>query len=412
MRPLNPEPTGKASDGLTAPVPVPQAPSRFLPFPGASTREAWLRGILLVACLQSMGFTLPLWTNSRTYPVMPVAAWFPVLPAPWDRMFLVGMMASLVLAFWFYRSAVVGFLVGSLFLVLEDQNRLQPWFYAYGVLLWLSLLPEPADRTGCRLALSAIYFWAGLQKCNALFFSEVVPFFLTPFSTWLPAAMMPLVHLALSATPVIEVLIGFALWVPRYRRAALIAACAVHGMALLTIGPLGNNFNAVVWPWNVVTLALVFVLFLGRPKRVDWARFRSSAWGPAVVALFWGLPLLSYYGWWDSYLSFSVYSGNTARADIILSPAMKERLPASLQSFAHPLGRTNQSGYHGPFRFDFRNWGEAEVKVPPLPEPRSYLALARYLAPYAERPDDLRLILVPRFGSNAVYRASDLSKGR
>ena len=41
--------------------------------------------------------------------------------------------------------------------------------------------------------------------------------------------------------------------------------------------------------------------------------------------------------------------------------------------------------------FDLRRWAEAELGVPPLPEARSYRALANYLAGSCESAGDMRL---------------------
>ena len=48
--------------------------------------------------------------------------------------------------------------------------------------------------------------------------------------------------------------------------------------------------------------------------------------------------------------------------------------------------------------FDLRRWAEAELGVPPLPEARSYRALANYLAGSCESAGDMRLVLQPRYG--------------
>src|SRR5436309_2677797 len=110
--------------------------------PRATTRLAepavrlrWLQRVLLLACLITLGLSAPLWLNSRAYPVLPVAEWFPILGRPWDRCVFAGSLVFLVLAFWKHGWGVAGFLLISLFLALQDQNRWQPWFYLYWVML-------------------------------------------------------------------------------------------------------------------------------------------------------------------------------------------------------------------------------------------------------------------------------------
>ena len=142
---------------------------------GALPRLGWLRVTLLAACLLTMLASAPLWLNSRPYPPLPVAQWFPVLSGPWDQLAFGLVLASLAAALWRYRPAVICFLAGSLFLALLDQARWQPWFYMYWIMLLLTLAEENAALAGCRLALAAVYVWSGVQKFNPDFFNLVAP---------------------------------------------------------------------------------------------------------------------------------------------------------------------------------------------------------------------------------------------
>ena len=43
----------------------------------------------------------------------------------------------------------------------------------------------------------------------------------------------------------------------------------VHLAALLFLGPLGHNYNWVVWPWNLAMIGLVWALFAAQtPPRL------------------------------------------------------------------------------------------------------------------------------------------------
>src|SRR5436305_10793775 len=97
----------------------------------------WLRRVLLAACGITLCLSAPLWLNVRAYPVLPVAGTFPVLLRPWDILLFVAVLLFLGIAFWKYRLGVAGFLFTSLWLALQDQNRWQPWFYLYWVMLLL-----------------------------------------------------------------------------------------------------------------------------------------------------------------------------------------------------------------------------------------------------------------------------------
>src|SRR5262249_9636890 len=144
-------------------------------------------------------------------------------------------------AFWRYRPAIITFLISSFFAWCEDQNRGQPWLYMYWVLLLLSLFPAPSWLAGCRLAISVVYVWSGIQKLNARFFEVAPGWFVAPAESWhLPQFVVAMLRLGVSATPFLELAIGLLLWFPRLRVVAFVSAIVIHGAAILFLGPLGH----------------------------------------------------------------------------------------------------------------------------------------------------------------------------
>ncbi len=379
-----------------------------VPFAGLARRAVWLRVVLLAACLLGMLASAPLWGNSRLYPLVPVADWFPALPAPWDKFIFGAVLLSLVLSVWFHRPTILFFLTGSLWLVLGDQNRCQPWFYLYWVMLAFTLLPAATAQAAMRFAVSAAYVWSGLQKCNGGFYETVVPFFLQPMTTWLPAVVWPVAKAALAATPVIEVFIGLGLWIPFCRHPAIVTTVAVHVVALLVLGPLGHRHNFIVWPWNVAMPLFVLILFPPVRLAAAWHELRHSTAGTVATVLLCLLPVLSFAGWWDSYLSFSLYSGNLAKADMFVSVALAERLPPHIQKMLNPMTDRYDPERQGPWVVNYQGWAVLHLGVPPLPEPRSYRAVGRYLAGFAPTTNDFHLIIVSRDGTTNFYNGGNL----
>ena len=371
-------------------------------------RVAWLRGLLLAACFGTMVASFPLWTNSRLFPVLPIAAWFPILPAPWDIAAFIMVLAALVAACRWYREAVTTFLIASALLVMGDQSRLQPWFYMYWVMLLLTLSPGPSAVTTCRLALSAVYVWSGIQKFNHDFYAQVAPWFVQPATSWLPEWMMSPLHAVVASAPIVELLIGLGLWTRWTRLPALVAAVAVHVMALVFLGPLGHRQNWIIWPWNAVMPLLAWTLFPPKAAREEGAGRRPQLWAAAVAGLFALLPLLSFFGRWDSYLSFCLYSGHLTMADLFVSAELREKLPPVVRGFTprtpEPYNRQLQGEYV--VRVDL--WSTSVLKVPPLPEARNYRNIARWMAGMASDPNEVRLVVSPRVGPTLFYRGSDL----
>ena len=360
-----------------------------------------------------MLISAPLWKNTRFFPLLPVSERFPILSPPLDQWLFIGLLLIMALSLRFYRVCISVFLLGILFLSLEDLNRCQPWVYIYWVMMLLTMLPEQVAIPGCRLALSAVYFWAGVQKFNSLFFHEVAPFFAAPLAQWLPVWAVNGAQWSIAAAPVIEIFIAGGLWIPTCRRVAILAACLLHATGLLLLGPLGNQFNAVVWPWNVAMVLLILILFQGADDSP--AGISSLVRDPratVLLALFCLLPVLSYWGKWDSYLSFRLYSGNTARGSIFVSERVPQQLPSKLNEYMSPADFPEDHPLHGSLMFDFRNWGEVELGVPPIPEPRSYRAIANYLAALGANPGEVLLIIQRSGGSVEYYHPPDVKMSK
>jgi hypothetical protein len=135
---------------------------------------------------------------------------------------------------------------------------------------------------------------------------------------------------------------------------------------------------------------------------------RQSWSGALVVGLCGLLPALSFFGWWDSYFSFALYSANVARADLYVTQTFRDHLPGRLQTYVDPVENFNPA-FQLPYVFEHPRWGAAEMHVPPLPEPRAFAVLFRRLAVYATNEGDCWMIVETRGGKHLLYRPGDAS---
>lgn len=377
-------------------------------FAAATPRARWLRGVLLAATLSGMLCCVPLWLNTREYPLVPMLPGWLILPSRFCPLLFGLVLGSLVLGAWFFRPLVLFFLAASLYLFGCDQNREQPWFYIYWVMLLLNLLPEPTALAACRLALSLVYFWAGIQKINGAFFSQVSSWFVQPAADWgWPHAVVAAMSVCVFLTPGLELFIAIGVWFRSTRWFAIAIAAVLHVAALVFLGPIGHDVNRVIWPWNIAMIALLIVLFaarepdsLGRTLR----DMRRSWAGALVVGLYAILPILSFFGLWDSYLSFALYSYNLAEGEIYMSRSFVNRLPAGLEAYVYPVKNFNPA-LQLPYMFEYPIWAEADMGAPPLPEPRAYLVVFQRIAAYGDRGDDCWMLLQTRRGKVLLYRA-------
>jgi hypothetical protein len=360
-----------------------------------------IRLLVLAATLTGMLSCLPLWLNTRDYPVVPMAPWWPQLPPAAGIVFLVLLFGALIGAVWRYRVAVVCFLAGSLFLYWGDQNRGQPWFYLYWVLLGFLLAKERTALAAARSVVALVYLWAGVQKLNATFFAVMPNWFASPAREWgLPEPVMTVFQGAIWLTPFLEIFIGVGVWFSRTRRWAVGTALLLHGASLLFLGPLGHNVNVVVWPWNLAMAALVWELFAGNTISVWRETYRALRPAPVVatgLAVFALLPGLSYSGRWDSYFSFALYSANLARADVYLTESFRDQLPEARRRFVSAVENPDPN-FQKPFVFEHLKWGAEVLGVPPISEPRAFAVMFREFSGAAKGAEDCHMIMGTRDG--------------
>jgi len=413
------------------------SPVVALPFAHTHRRLFWLRATLLLASLLGLIASAPVWSNTRTFPLLSICSWFPVLPSPLDQLLYAFMLLSLVTALWFYRTSIIAFLVCSLYAYCSDQNRGQPWLYMYWFLLLLSLFPVQVALAAGRVSIAVVYLWGGIQKLNPRFFTVTPEWFVAPAADrWhLPMMAVDALKLSVKAAPFIEIAIAILLWFPKLRRTAFGLTIVTHGFALLFLGPWGHNYNWVVWPWNLAMIALVLVLFSrgnlvssggsalivaatkprhaepNPPTRAEPATtlqetaraLLKSKTASALVVLYGILPVLSYSGRWDSYFSFSLYSENLAVANIFCTERFKTNLPPRLQKYAEPFNQVYDPIHQGPSTFSFTAWAYEELHVPAISEPRNFQNVYQQLSQYAPTPADLRMIISPR-GGPIIFR--------
>jgi hypothetical protein len=341
---------------------------------------------VIVVAILAAGIVLsrPLWGTIREYPPAP---WLPLPPLPdtlssWILPLLLALLAiALVPRPW----TPLPFIAVAAALVVWDQTRLQPWLYQGTLFLGALALADRA-RPACQLILVGTYFWSGVSKLNPDFGPAVLPWALKPLgaSASLPAEWMAPLGMALGA---LEALIGVGLLLPRTRRSGAVAAALMHGVLLLAIGPLGQDWNPVVWPWNLGLALLVLLLFWddGRGVRaIVW----SADWRHrALVVLVGVLPALHPVGLWDAYLSFSLYSLNVDEAWLAAERAAAPSLGPEARAVA-------EAGSDGRLIVRFLPWAMRDVKTPPYPERRAYVAAFRVLCERAASPNDLRLVVV------------------
>ncbi len=182
--------------------------------------------------------------------------------------------------------------------------------------------------------------------------------------------------------------IGIGLLFARTRTFAIMLALAMCAFVLWTLGPLGHNWDNIVWPWNITLVLSVVILFAKvrtNPIR-DIFLVRKHVPQKALLALVGVLPLLYFFNVWDAYLSWSLYSGTTNIATIYMSDDVKAQLPDAIQQFVKIDNRNRNF-------LPIVDLAFAELNVPPYPEPRIFKSVARKFCDAANDPREVLLVM-------------------
>ena len=383
---------------------------------GPAARLYWLKNVVIIGLMAGILLSLPLWTGSSSFPSVPMLSFLPVLPN------LVAVLFCILLFVLLGGALVVPkprlWVLGSVgvvgIMVLFDQMRLQPWVYQYmwmlvvlGLYSWR--ITQKNNRyvvlQTLRIIIASIYFFSGLQKVNPDFMATVFPWLVEPLTALLPSAK-PAIESLGAIIPFMELAIGIALFVPKLRKTAVISATLMAGGILLLIGPLGHGWNSVVWPWNIVMPVSTALLFWHNKSNTfkDALGVRGFLLHKLIIIVFLFLPLLSFYGRWDSYLSWTLYSGNTAKAAIYLDPLTAKSLPGSVQRYIE----LTPSG----LRLSMLDWAIGESHVPPYPETRVFKAVAASVCRDTDDDRGIELIVTNRSTqlrqAQQIYHCSDL----
>lgn len=388
-----------------------------------SDRLAALRRLTSAALLFGIALSLNLWFPiSRSFPRAPLLIALPQNVTPAVEYFLSSLLSAVLVALVLAKRPMkymIVAIVALTLLCLLDQTRLQPWVYQYLAVFVVIALAHQQSRgekptvltlSALQSIVASLYFWGGLQKLNYSFSHEVLLQLLGPMQNILVLSQPQLSALGLGIAT-IEIFTGFGLLLKKTRKICIYFALAMHGLILGML--IAQNQNSVVWAWNGALVLMVVILFWRSDTSIEqvftyWRKGNTGSRASIIAAaLYVVLPVLSFWGWWDLYLSGALYSGNTPVAVVRVDGEVYERLAPTTrrQVFVTRSGERMLPLYE---------WSMAELNVPPYPEFRVYQQLTRALCRFAKEKSQAELIVKTRpaimDGSYGVVRmdCSDL----
>lgn len=357
--------------------------------------------IIAVACLLSMLLSYKLWLGDRVFPLTPAFDFLPVLHHPFD-IILFCIAIFLLICITVIRNPqkyILSFLICALILALLDQNRWQPWFYQYILMLFVvsffnfrcdDTKQQQAIVTIFKLMIAAVYFWSGLQKLNPNFLTDTFPWLMEPITNHMAKGAINHFTWLGNMFPIIEFLTGIALFITPVKRVAVIMLFGMHLFILFVLGPFGHNYNPVVWPWNVAMMSFAYILFYKSEEfKIQHIRNMLHYHTIKVVVFFFLLmPLFNFFNLWDSYLSNNLYSGNTSGGVIYVSDSVENKLPEAIKPYS--IGELNQN------QITIKYWCMMELGVPAYPEKRNFEAISNTFYQYAKDSSEVYFMFTPK----------------
>jgi hypothetical protein len=363
------------------------------PQKAAETDRRWLmfqRACALGQLLLILA-THKLWWGNHAFPAVPMAM-FPDAVAsmqPWIVVSLVLSLACIVFQSQPKQALFVIVLIAWLALFVTNQHRLQPW--AYQAALW-NLAFATLTARAARLWLSAltisIYVYSSCGKFDFQFLHTVGQEFLSAFLAP-PDETIPVSRLVLAAIlPAAELATAIGLIVPKTRRVAGIAAMLMHASLVILLGPWLKSHSWGVVVWNLLLIPHAWFLFVAPVQSSANSlsgNVKRSFMTPLCFTLMLLLPLSERFGYWDHWLSWSLYSPHTSRVEMEVHETVVDRLPDTLGPL---LDDTDGDHWHS---VPLEIWSLDDLGTPIYPQARFQLGVAAELAVKNELGDGVRV---------------------
>lgn len=343
-----------------------------------SSLSIWVIRILTLAFISQMLLSLNLWfPYDRSYPTVPLFHfldfnWGIALTSFLSLGFFGGFTVAGFVPKWQKQALGIGLFCLSL-LIIEDINRFQAWVYIYtallGIITWnLWQKQSHKIRISLQFIMAMVYFWTGAQKLNIQFVTDVYPWLAKVFEATRWLSEYPNLGYGVG---LFELSIGLLLLLPKTQKAGVLLATLLHlGILALLIK---DNWNSVVYPWNVAMIALLFTLFWKKETVENDAIINNKKTRPNlfIIALFGILPFFDFFQLIPHCLALGMYSGTSMECDLIIHDDGRAAcVPPKLQEKL--LFKSDVESI-----LSLDDWGLEDLNIPPFASDRVYRAVAK-----------------------------------
>lgn len=329
------------------------------------TKQHWVYIVVTLGFLSQIFLSQSLWHDvNRQFFLVPMFSFLPLdVGNSGNTILFVGLLGSLIVAvFYFKKSTLIPIVLLIAILMLQDMTRVQAWSYQY-LLTFLVLLLDwnkPIEKSLPVLQWIMIftYFWSGFQKFNPHYVEAVHPWLFSAFE-W----SKPFAEIGNWAywTAAFETLVGVGLIFQRTRKLAIIAGLGMHFFILLMIGPWGEDWNSVVYPWNIVMMCLLVVLFYRKPKNAEITptllKIPNTRTQWFIIVILGILPVFNIFTRFPETISMTMYNGATSELSVYFDEnETPDCIPKKAVEAIYQTRNGNQ--------LSLDDWGISELNVP------------------------------------------------
>lgn len=317
-----------------------------------------------------------LWTAERLFPLAPPFDFLVIPPAGHLILFAISLLLMAAIAFSpLNKKLLVSLLIFELLSCLFDQSRWQPWQYQFVFIIFIAAINNNTNKrllAAIAFVTVSTYIYSGIGKLNPgflyLFWNKMF------FGRFLHISEQVITQSWLYycgyIVAVTELLLGIGLIFTKTQKLCAWLLILMHVFIVLMVGPLpfSIRYNISVWPWNVLMMAHLYLLFIYNRDIKIYSAEMWKGWNKLVLVCWGILPSLNHtLGWWDNFLSSRLFAGNQPQMVLCIKDSSELKQLRSFITTKDTYNLCNGSAY-----VNLQKWSMKELKSPAYIEERVF----------------------------------------
>lgn len=317
-------------------------------------------------------FSIKLWLSNRSFPLSPVFQFLENIPNYVHILLLVAFFIGIVSILFKTKLLFFTYFIICIEIIscMLDQNRWQPFQYQFILIFLFYTLYHNSKKqffSFLIFLILSIYFFSGLHKISGSFLNTIwKPTVISIFDIKNTVNYPLFIHYLGLFVGFFELLLGIGLFFKNTCKIAAYLLILMHLGIIIILSPVGFNYNIIVIPWNILMIILLFLVFIKSKSFTQKIKLLTYKFNIILFALIGMMPFLRFFGYWDNYLSFNLYSGSTKYLEICIDDVKKIN---HIKNYPIKKGKICKENY----AISVLEWSLSEMNTAVYPEKRVYL---------------------------------------